>query len=161
MRSSVIIGVIGGIVIGSLQFISIMRSMGDHTGTLDMLLFYSPQIFYFMCLYMSIKIYARNQPTPIPEFKGCLKAGGITMVLIILGWFIGFFVALTHTDVNALVKANIANGRKADVPLILDNFTKQHMFDNAKLYTLPNILLGFAIIVLLTVITRLRAKKTA
>ncbi len=135
--------------------------MGDNTGTLDMLLFYSPQILYFTCLYMSIKIYSRNQRLVVPEFKGCLKAGGITMVLIVLFWFIGFFIAITHTDVNALVRTNIEKGHKDDIPLILDNFTKQHIFDTAKLYTLPNILLGFAIIVLVTIIFRLRGKRAA
>jgi hypothetical protein len=156
-----LIGFVGGIVIGLLQFWAIYRSM--HTtslGTIDLLIHYSPQIVYFMCIYMSVKIYTRIQPHQVPEFKGCLKAGGITMAIICLFWWIATFVAFTHVDVRAAVNTAIAQGHKADVPLILKNFTRQGMFDHAKWMTLPNFLLGFVMTVLVTVIFRLRGKKT-
>jgi hypothetical protein len=160
MRSSLLLGFAGGIVVGLLQFSSLWREVhGYFIGTPDVLLHFSPQILYFMFLYMSIKIYTRNQPQEIPDFKGCLKAGGITMVIILLFWWIAFFVGLTHTDMQALVKYKIQNGQKAELPLIFENYTMQGMFEHSKWLTLPNILLGFAVIVMVTIIFRLRGKK--
>jgi hypothetical protein len=162
MRSSVLIGFFGGIVVGLLQFWTIMRSMHtDFEGTFNMLLFYSPQIVYFMCIYMSIKIYTRVQPNDIPDFKGCLKAGGTTMLIIVLFWWAAIFVGLTHTDVSAVVKYAIQQGQKSNVSLILANYSKQGMFDHAKWLTMPNFLLGFVMTVLVTIILRLRGKRAS
>jgi hypothetical protein len=160
MRAPALIGFFGGIVIALLQAWAIHRSMhSNYDGTMDMLLHYSPQIVYFMCIYMSVKIYTRIQPNEVPEFKGCLKAGGVTMLIICLFWWIAIFVSITHTDVRAVVNFAIEHDQKANVPLILQNFSRQGMFDHAKWMTLPNFLLGFAMTVLVTVIFRLRGKK--
>ena len=131
----------------------------DFQGTFDMILFYSPQIVYFMCIYMSIKIYVRTQPNAVPEFKGCLKAGGISMLIIVLFWWIAIFVGLTHTDVKAVVNYAVEHGQKSNVPLILQNYSKQGMFDHAKWLTMPNFLLGFVMTVLVTIVFRLRGKR--
>jgi hypothetical protein len=162
LKPALYIGLIGGFVIGLFQFYAVIHSMGnDASGGFDFFLYNSPRILYFMCIYMSIKLYARSQPGIIPDFKGCLKAGGICMAIILLLWFIAFFVAFTHTDVPALIKYNIEHGHKAEVPNILNNFTKQGMFDRALLFSYPNFILGFAAVVLVTIIFRLRGKKTA
>ena len=159
MKSSFLIGIIGGAIVGFLQYFSFMRTMQvDTIGTLELLLFYSPQIVYLMCIYMSIKIYVRNQSNAIPDFKECLKAGGITMLLIVLIWWVAIFVSLTHTDVKALVNYSIQHGNKDDVPLILANYSAQGIFDHSKILSLPNFLLGFVVTVLVTVIMRLRKK---
>lgn len=156
MRSSVLIGFIGGIVIATLQYIS---ALIIPEGTTGLLLYYSPQIVFFMCVYMSVKIYTQQQKESVPGFKECLKAGAITSILIVLLWSIGVFVALTHTDVNANMKHLIATGRGAYVNEFLSQWTKQRMFDQAKMWSLMNFLLGFAMTVLVTVIFRLRGKK--
>jgi hypothetical protein len=160
LKPSVLIGIIGGIVIGLLQFYSMHLSMElGPSGTFEMFLYYSPQLFYIMCIYMSIKIFARSQDTPIPDFKGCLKAGGITAILISLLWGIGFFVALTHLDVAADVKHMLAAGAdKKDINDFLSNVTKQVMMDRTQFWIIPNFLLGFAVSVLVTVIFRLKRK---
>src|ERR1041385_7924817 len=100
MRSSLVLGFVGGIVVGLLQFYSMILSM--ETGpnsTFEMFLYYSPQIVYFMCIYMSVKVYVKNQPEKVPSFKGCLQSGGVTALLICICWGIAFFVALTHINV--------------------------------------------------------------
>ncbi len=160
MRSPVVIGIVGGIVVALLQFYSMMLSMENGTsGTFEMLLYYSPQIIYFMCIYMSVKIFTKTQPNVVPEFKGCLKAGGLTAVLITVIWGIGFFVALTHIDVEADVKRMIAAGHKDQVNQFLSAVTKQTMMDRAQFWSIPNFLLGFVMTVLVTVIFRLKGKK--
>jgi hypothetical protein len=160
MRSSVLIGIVGGVVIGLLQFWGLSRLLHiTSPNGIDYLIHFSPQIIYFMCIYMSVKIYTRIQPNTVPEFKGCLKAGGITMLIICLFWLISIFVWLTHVDVRAAVNYAIEHGKKAEVPLILTNYSKQGMFDHAKWMTMPNFLLGFVMTVLVTIIFRLRGKK--
>ncbi|MEO5642069.1 MAG: hypothetical protein ABIQ40_10245 [Bacteroidia bacterium] len=162
MRSSVLIGFVGGIIVALLQFYSMKLSMEDGaTGTFEMLLYYSPQIIYFMCIYMSVKIFTRMQPNTVPEFKGCLKAGGLTAVIITIIWGIGFFVALTHIDVPHDVKRMIESGHKDEVNLFLSSVTKQTMMDRAQFWSIPNFLLGFVMTVLVTVVFRLRGKKAS
>lgn len=162
MRSPVLIGIGGGIVVALLQFYSMMLSMEDGAaGTFEMLLYYSPQIIYFMSIYISVKIFTRSQPNAVPEFKGCLKAGGLTAVIITIIWGIGFFVALTHIDVSQNVKQMIASGHGNEVNAFLSSVTKQTMMDRAQFWSIPNFLLGFVMTVLVTVIFRLRGKKTA
>jgi hypothetical protein len=158
MKHSFLIGIIGGAVVGFLQYFSFIHSMHADMGNfLEQLFFFSPQIIFFMCIYMSIKIYVRNQPDPVPDYKRCLKAGGITMLIIVLFWWIAFFVSLTHTDVNALIKYTAQND-KEDIPVVLANYTAQGIFDHSKFLILPQFLLGFVMTVLVTVITRLRKK---
>lgn len=157
MRYSVLIGLIGGIVIAFLQYIS---ALIIPEGTAGLLLYYSPQIVFFMCIYMSVKIYTQQQKERVPGFKECLKAGAITSILIVLLWSIGVFVTLTHTDVNANMQHLISTGRGAYVREFLSQWTKQRMFDQAKMWSLMNFLLGFAMTVLVTVIFRLRGKRT-
>lgn len=131
----------------------------DAGSTWQMFLYYSPQILYFMSIYMSVKIYTRSQPNPVPDFKGCLKAGGVTAILITIIWGIGFFVALTHIDVAQVVKQMVDTGHKAEVNAYLSMVTKQTMADRTQFWSIPNFLLGFVMTVLVTVIFRLRGKK--
>ena len=149
-------------MVGLLQFYSMMLSMEEGpNGTFEMLLYYSPQIVYFMCIYMSVKIFVKNQPERIPPFKGCLKAGGLTALIICILWGIAFFVALTHIDVEADMKRMIAAGQGALVKDFLASVTRQTMSDRTQFWSIPNFLLGFAMTVLVTVIFRLKGKKTA
>jgi hypothetical protein len=162
LRSSVIIGFLGGILAGVLLFFSLKLALaGGPGGALEILLYFSPQIVYFMCVYMSIKIFTRNQPNPVPDFKGCLKAGGITSLIISLIMGIGYFIGLTHIDIDQHVKEMIAAGQGDKVKAALAGFTKQMMMDRTQRWIMPNFLLGFAISVLVTVIFRLRGKKVA
>jgi hypothetical protein len=155
MKVPVIIGLIGGIVIASLQFISMTNEPG---GSFGWLLFYSPLIFYFMCIYVSIRRMLVNGEL---DWKMGLKAGGVTALLISLIWGIGIFVGITHTDVNALIQYKIQRHESAEIPHVLANFTRQGIFDQAKFFSMPNFLLGFAMTVLVTVVFRLRGKKAA
>ena len=155
MKSPILIGLIGGIVIASLQFISMTNEPG---GTFGWLLFYSPLIFYFMCIYISIK---RMMENGVLDWKKGLKAGGITALLISLIWGIGIFIGITHIDVGALIHYKVQHNEKADIPHVLANFSRQGIFDQAKFFSMPNFLLGFAMTVLVTVVFRLRGKRTA
>jgi hypothetical protein len=160
MRSSLLLGFAGGIVVGLLQFYSMILSMEDGpNGTFEMFLYYSPQIIYFMCIYMSVKVYVKNQPEKVPSFKGCLKSGGITALIICICWGIAFFVALTHIDVAADIKRMIANGQGSRVKDFLASVTRQTMADRTQFWSIPNFLLGFVMTVLVTVIFRLKGKK--
>ena len=154
MKFPILFGLIGGVVIASLQFISMTNEPG---GTFGWLLFYSPLILYFMCIYMSIKKVLTTDG--ILDWKLGLKAGGITAVLISLIWGIGIFVGITHIDVNALVNYKIQHHETKDIPHVLANFSRQGIFDQAKFFSMPNFLLGFVMTVLVTIVFRVRGKK--
>ena len=152
MKFSALIGLIGGLVIACLQYISMTNEPG---GTFGWLLFYSPLIFYFMCIYISIK---RTMESAAPSFKDGLKAGGITALLISTIWGIGIFIGITHIDIAGLIHYKIAHKDTADIKHVLSNFTRQGMFDQTKFFTFPNFLLGFVMTVLVTVVFRMRKK---
>ncbi len=162
MKSSLLYGLGGGVIVGLLQFYSMHLSMEDGpTGTFEMFLYYSPQLLYFMCIYMAVKTYTLTQTDAVPSFKGCLKAGGLTAVIATIIWGIGFFVALTQLDVATDVKKMIASGHGEVVKEFLSMVTLQTMADRAQFWSIPNFLLGFVMTVLVTVIFRLRGKKKA
>ena len=155
MKFPLLYGLIGGAVIACLQFISMTHEPG---GTFGWLLFYSPLILYFMCIYMSIK---NVMVDGILDWKTGLKAGGLTAVLISFIWGIGIFIAMTHIDVASLIHYKIQHHETSDIQHVLSNFTRQGMFDQTKFFTFPNFLLGFIMTVLVTVVFRLRGKRTA
>lgn len=160
MKIPAFIGLIGGIVVGILQFYSMMLSMSTGpSGIVEMFLYYSPQLAYFTCIYMSIKMVAEMQSANTSTFKRCLKAGGITAIIITIIWGIAFFIALTHINVAADLKHMMETGRGSEIQEFLASITKQNMADRARYWSNPNFLLGFAVTVLVTVIFRLKEKR--
>lgn len=154
MKFPSLYGIIGGTIIACLQFLSLTNEPG---GTFGWLLFYSPLILYFMCIYMSIKkVYANGAN----DWKLGLKAGGVTALLISFIWGIGVFVGITHIDVAALIHYKIQHHENADIPHVLANFSRQGMFDQTKFFTFPNFLLGFIMTIFVTVIFRLKGTKS-
>jgi uncharacterized membrane protein len=139
MRIALLTGLGAGILCGLLHFCAItgLTSAGG-------VFYYAPLFIYFGAIYFSIKRNATVNHNNHIEFKQALKYGGFTALLVSLGILIGVFVAFTHTDVQAQLKAMIAaNMTKEEIKLILANMTKQKMFDQAKFFTMTYFLLGF------------------
>ncbi len=156
MKPSFLLGIIGSVLVSGLQLTSML---GSFTGTWGGLLFYGPMLFYFACIYLSIRKTKDMMPDRILPFKTGLKAGGITAVMICFTWGVAFFIGLTHQDVHAFVQFKIANGQQAEIPAYLDAFSsKQHMFDMTKFWVMPNFLLGFLVIVGATVVLAMRKR---
>lgn len=157
MRTPLLIGIAGGIVIGFLQFFSVTSQANGVSGGL---LYYSPMLLYFAAIYVSIKSVSRQEEEF--EFKNGLKAGVITAVLISIMMAIGYFVGLTHLDVASTVRYDLAHGTANDVMLKqLAHWNRQYMFERAKNWSIPNFLLGFVISLAVTLIIRKRLAKQA
>ncbi|HTF02535.1 MAG TPA: hypothetical protein VK826_00860 [Bacteroidia bacterium] len=156
MRPSLLMGIIGSVIVAGLQLTSML---GDFTGTWGGMLFYGPMLFYFACIYLSIRKTKDIQPDHVLPFKTGLKEGGITALFICVSWGIAFYIGLTHQDVRGFVNYKIANNQQAEIPAYLQAFSSpQHMFDMTKFWAMPNFLLGFLIIILSTVLIARRKK---
>ncbi len=86
------------------------------------------------------------------SFKVGLKSGGITATIMSFIWGIGFFIALTHTDVHGLIKYLIDSGQRDQIKIILPQVNEQAMFERTKFFTIPYFLLGFFVTVAVTLI---------
>lgn len=156
MRPALLYAAIGSVLVGGIQLLNMLVNF---SGTVGGILFYTPMLLYFACIYLSIKKTKEIQPDGILPFKEGLKAGGVTALIICLMWGIAFFVGLTHQDVQAFVNYKIANGEQEQIPQYLDAFSsRQHMFDMTKFWVMPNFLLGFLVIIGATVIVARRRK---
>ncbi len=139
MKISLITGLAAGAICGILHFMAI-------TGitTAGGLLYYAPLFIYFASIYFSIKRNATVNHGSQIEFKQALKYGGIAALIGAFGIMIGVFVAFTHTDVPAQLKNMLeTHMSKDDIMQILQNTTKQKMFDQSKFFTIPYFLIGF------------------
>lgn len=151
MRIALLTGLGAGILCGYLHFAALtgMTEIGGF-------LYYAPLFIYFGAIYFSIKRNATVNHNNQIEFKQGLKYGGLTALIICLGILIGFFVGLTHTDVDAQYKDMVANKMsKEDISFILKSTTKQVMFDRAKFFTYPYFLLGFVMTIGASIVVRL------
>jgi hypothetical protein len=140
MKTAVLTGIVGGIVAGILTFFSLTMA-GDSEGAI---LYYSPLLVFLACIYYSVKRTNAEKNNGVISFKDSLKAGGVTSIFLAVLIGIGFFVALTHTDVNGLLHFMMEkNMPKEEIQKTLAGVTKQDMFERAKFWTMPYFLLGF------------------
>lgn len=154
MKISLLTGLAAGAICGILHFMAI-------TGitTAGGLLYYAPLFIYFASIYFSIKRNATVNHGSQIEFKQALKYGGIAALIGAFGIMIGVFVAFTHTDVPAQLKNMIeTHMSKDDIMQILQNTTKQKMFDQAKFFTIPYFLIGFLMTIGASVLIARRKK---
>jgi len=156
MKSSITTGMIGAALVAAFQLTTMI---GNFTGSIGGLLFYAPMLIYFASIYFSIKRTKNEQPDQVLPFKTGLKAGGITALIICIVWGVAFFIGLTHQDPYMIASYMKANNQSADIPKMLETFSdRQIMFDRTKFWAMPNFLLGFLIIVGLTVVLARRKR---
>ncbi|HEU4717575.1 MAG TPA: hypothetical protein VFU15_07070 [Bacteroidia bacterium] len=149
MSVPVRIGIIGGIIIGLLQFYTLIACPPGFIGGI---IFYSPQILYFACIYLSIR---KTKAAGEASFKGGMKAGVITAFFIAIIWGIGFFIGMNNIDVHGQALYALAHGTsKADVLAILKGWTQDAMIERTKFWMIPNFLLGFVVSLAVTIILR-------
>lgn len=157
MRIAVLTGIIGGIVVGTLTFFSLTLA-SDQEGSI---LYYSPLLIFLACIYYSVKKTNDVKNNGTISFKDSLKAGGVTAVFLSVLIGIGFFVALTHTDVNGLLRYLVEQKTSnEEIRKTLAGVTKQEMFDRAKFWAMPYFLLGFLMTVgVAFILKRMQVKK--
>lgn len=149
MRFPLLVGIGSGLAVGLLQFFSITRGGGQFGA----LLYYSPLLVYFAAIYISIKKTRDARPEAF-DFKTGLKAGCITAGIAALFLGIGFFVALTHTDIPGLILYLEENGQRDQITSILSSVNRQAMFDRAQFFTIPYFLIGFVVSIAVSLLLR-------
>lgn len=125
-------------------------------------LYYAPLFIFFAAIYFSIKRNSTVNHNGQIGFKDALKYGGITALLIAFLIGVGFYIALTHTDVRKDLEYMVSqNMSSKEMQEALGNITRENMGERAKFFAMPYFLLGFMMTVGAAFVVRLmQSKKT-
>ena len=155
MRIALLTGLGAGVLSAFLLFAGVTGMVAQGG-----LLYNMPLIIYLAAVYFSIKRTSTVEHQGKIEFKQALKAGGITAIIICLGVWFGFYIALTHTDVRGQVQNMFdVQMSKEEIMLRLSNMNNPKMFQIARDFSLIYFLLGFPFIIGSTVVIRVFGRR--